>query len=411
MRARHAKARATASDIERQTARLLRALAEPGASARTTDIPRPGLLAVSAKRRGVSLASGHFPAAAGAHLVAQDLARWRETPGRPVLEITAAGHAKLKRGAAPEPEQFQAQHREVEEAVIEPHGRVKRNEAESPLVWLRRRGKDGAAAHAVAGKSASGRASAPRFRSRPHAAARHLALGRHAGRRRGAGPQAGPMTDLSLAARQRVDAAHAGGGPGVFRPADRCLRLPERAGDLSSPSANGRAGRRIVLDLALGRLARALRDWTAGQRPPRRPCAIGARRITGRSLRLNGRRAPRARRRRASALMRSTIERTPFERCGVRCCAKPSFSNSAAASISTISLRRLAGIERQRQRHEPAHDMRVAVAAKVRTRLAVGLVRSTLVSSQTWLAQPRTLLASLCAASGSGSSVRPSSMR
>jgi len=51
MRARHAKARATASDIERQTARLLRALAEPGASARTTDIPRPGLLAVSAKRR------------------------------------------------------------------------------------------------------------------------------------------------------------------------------------------------------------------------------------------------------------------------------------------------------------------------------------------------------------------------
>ena len=139
MRARHAKARATASDIERQTARLLRALAEPGASARTTDIPRPGLLAVSAKRRGVSLASGHFPAAAGAHLVAQDLARWRETPGRPVLEITAAGHAKLKRGAAPEPEQFQAQHREVEEAVIEPHGRVKRNEAESPLAWLARR--------------------------------------------------------------------------------------------------------------------------------------------------------------------------------------------------------------------------------------------------------------------------------
>ena len=35
------------------------------------------------------------------------------------LEITAAGHAKLKRGAAPEPEQFQAQHREVEEAGIE----------------------------------------------------------------------------------------------------------------------------------------------------------------------------------------------------------------------------------------------------------------------------------------------------
>jgi hypothetical protein len=127
------------SDIERQADRLLRALAEPGASAKPTDIPRPGHLAVSAKRKGISLVAAHFPAAAGAHLVAEDLARWSEAGGRPVLDISEAGRAKLRRGAAPALEQFQAQHREVEDATIDPHGTVKRNEAESPLAWLARR--------------------------------------------------------------------------------------------------------------------------------------------------------------------------------------------------------------------------------------------------------------------------------
>ena len=59
--------------------------------------------------------------------------------GRPVLEITETGRAKLRRSAAPEADKFQAQHREIDETVIEPHGAVKRNEAESPLAWLARR--------------------------------------------------------------------------------------------------------------------------------------------------------------------------------------------------------------------------------------------------------------------------------
>jgi hypothetical protein len=139
MSARERKGRAVASEPERQADRLLRALAEPGASAKPTDIPRPGLVAVSAKRRGVSLVIAHFPAAAGAHLVAEDLARWSEARGRPILEITETGRAKLRRSAAPALEQFQAQHREVEETVLAPHGPVKRNEAESPLAWLARR--------------------------------------------------------------------------------------------------------------------------------------------------------------------------------------------------------------------------------------------------------------------------------
>jgi len=172
----------------------------------------PGLLAVSAKRRGVSLASGHFPAAAGAHLVAQDLARWRETPGRPVLEITAAGHAKLKRGAAPEPEQFQAQHREVEEAVIEPHGRVKRNEAESPLAWLaRRKDRAGRAMLDPASFAAGERfrhdftlaGLQPRVTSDWSTPVSGAALGDRGMR----------MTDLMVAARQRLDAALEALGP------------------------------------------------------------------------------------------------------------------------------------------------------------------------------------------------------
>ena len=39
--------------------------------------------------------------------------------------------------------------------------------------------------------------------------------------------------------------------------------------------------------------------------------------------------------------MRSTIERKPFERCGVRCSRKPSFSNSATASVRQNVLARL----------------------------------------------------------------------
>jgi hypothetical protein len=139
MSARHTTARGTAPDIERQTNRLLRALAEPGASAKPTDIPRPDLITITTRRKGISLASAHFPAAAGAQLVAQDLARWSEARGRPVLNITETGRAKLRRDAAPALEQFQAQHRDVEETLLEPHGPVKRNEAESPLAWLARR--------------------------------------------------------------------------------------------------------------------------------------------------------------------------------------------------------------------------------------------------------------------------------
>ncbi|GAC1330714.1 MAG: DUF6456 domain-containing protein [Beijerinckiaceae bacterium] len=140
MRGRHSKGTGPRpSDIERQAERLLLALNEPGASAKATDIPRADLLAASAKRKGVTLVTGHFPAAAGAHLVANDVARWSQNGRQRILEITDTGRAKLRRDETPEADKFLAQHREVEEAVLQPHGSVKRNEAESPLAWLARR--------------------------------------------------------------------------------------------------------------------------------------------------------------------------------------------------------------------------------------------------------------------------------
>jgi len=45
-----------------------------------------------------------------------------------------------------------------------------------------------------------------------------------------------------------------------------------------------------------------------------------------------------ARAERASERMRSTIERKPLERCGVRCSRKPNRSNSATASVARMSL-------------------------------------------------------------------------
>jgi DNA-binding transcriptional LysR family regulator len=69
-------------------------------------------------------------------------------------------------------------------------------------------------------------------------------------------------------------------------------------------------------------------------------------RISRELERLNDRMRPRAaaagqtvaaRAVRASALMRSTMERKPLERCGVKCSRRPSRSNRAMASVAKTS--------------------------------------------------------------------------
>ena len=254
MRPRNRKASLAEPDVERQAERLLRALAEPSASAKPTDIPRKNLLAVSGKRKGVSLVAAHFSAAAGAHLVAQDLARWGEARGRPVLDITETGRSKLRRGAAPALEQFQAQHREVEEAVLAPHGPVKRNEAESPLAWLARRKDRAGRAMLDPASFAAGE----RFRrdftlaglqprvtsdwSNPVSGAAVGDRGMH-------------VTDLMVAARQRLDAALNALGPELGSLVTDVCGFLKGLETVEAEHGWPARSAKVVLGIALARLA------------------------------------------------------------------------------------------------------------------------------------------------------------
>ena len=60
--------------------------------------------------------------------------------------------------------------------------------------------------------------------------------------------------------------------------------------------------------------------------------------------------------------MRSTMERKPFERCGVRCSRKPE-PLEQRDRIGVDDFRRgLARIEREQNGDQPAHDVSVAVS-------------------------------------------------
>src|SRR6266568_988591 len=67
---------------------------------------------------------------------------------------------------------------------------------------------------------------------------------------------------------------------------------------------------------------------------------------------------------RASERIRSTMERKPFERCGVRCSRKPMPSNNLTASVFRISFDALARIDSEQDCDQSAHDMGIAVAGK-----------------------------------------------
>ena len=98
---------------------------------------------------------------------------------------------------------------------------------------------------------------------------------------------------------------------------------------------------------------------------------------------------------RASDLMRSTIERKPFERCGVRCSRRPSLLEQRDR-IGRENLRAPACRNRARTGSRSA---RARYARRCRRRSdSVGPAAPfgfTSVSSHTWLAQPCTLLASV----------------
>lgn len=128
--------------LGREARRLLTALAEDGAYALpdTLSEDEAGWV-VRIGGGGVSLGAGRFPKAAGAELLAADLAE-RAAGRNARLTLSPAGRARLRRERAGAQAPYLAQHLDlVGEGRPE---RPLRDAAESPLAWMaRRRDRDG----------------------------------------------------------------------------------------------------------------------------------------------------------------------------------------------------------------------------------------------------------------------------
>ena len=308
--------------------------------------------------------------------------------------------------AAPEIDRFRAQHLALARAdVAAEHGRtqVTINEQESPLAWLaRRKGRDGRALIEPDQLQAGERLRAD-FTSRASDAAHRRIGERHADRRRAGAANA---SDSMVAARQRVHLALDAVGPemsGLLM--DVCCFL-KRLEDVERERVWPARSAKIVLQLGLERLARHYGYAAQARGGHARRCGRGSmmvRRFGTSELLICSRmeqsemrvsvctgsmplrvslRSPgytllhyaTCRAASASRRMRSTIERKPFERCGVRCSRRPELLEQRHARRSQRSRARLAGIEREQDRDQPAHDMGVAVAVESQHRPA-GAVR------------------------------------
>lgn len=241
--------------------RLLTALLPPGAYGWWPDAASPTELRVVARRRNVSVEAGRFPASAVDLLLAAGLVAWEE-PGpsqRARLVLTAEGRGRADLAAGP--------------CALEParllHGDLARDtlivadvatpvvvdEAESPLVWLaRRKGRDGRplidASALEAGERL--RRDLTLAQTLPNVTSRWDGMPSSGA----AGPSPGHVSDLVLAARQRVTQALEAVGPdcaGLLVDVCGFLKGLERVeGERGWP----RRSARIVLTLALAQLAR-----------------------------------------------------------------------------------------------------------------------------------------------------------
>ena len=200
-------------DINRDARRLLLALAQEGAAPGRADL-REGFLVVAAPRNGVTAIIANAPHAAGDALVELNLAHWSgEGRGRR-LALLPEGAACARRLEAPRgSDPFAAQHRMLAVRTIAPGGPpLTVDEAESPLSWLgRRKGRNGAPFLAPAqieagerfGRDIAVAQLLPRVTSDWSGAAGSG----------GRGPQQLHVSDLAIAARQRIDRAAVAVGP------------------------------------------------------------------------------------------------------------------------------------------------------------------------------------------------------
>lgn len=228
---------------------------------------RDGFLVVAAPRNGVTAIIANAPSAAGGELIARALARWT-THAPPRLEIADEGAKLARRLAAPDGvTPHRAQHGEFAIRAITPGGHpVAIDEAESPLAWLaRRKGRDGTPfldpAHVEAGERFRRDVEIAQIRQRVTA---DWSGAGGSGRR---GPQDLNVSDLAIAARQRLDRAAAAVGAdlnGLL--IDVCglqkgLELVERERFWPPRSA------KVVLKIALDRLAAHYGLSSAAQGP------------------------------------------------------------------------------------------------------------------------------------------------
>jgi hypothetical protein len=220
-----------------------------------------------ARRRSVSVEVGRFAGAAGEALVEAGLARWQEAgpSGRARLVLTQEGRerAALTQGV------------QGVEPVRAMKGRLRRegalliDDSESPLAWLaRRRDREGAPLLAPelfqAGERL--RRDYDLARTLPSITVRWdaVATDRHAQ------AQAMPISEQSLAARQRIDRAMDEVGPefaGLLFDICACLKGLET---IEAERRWPRRSARVVLDLALTKLARHYGLFTRARKVPMR---------------------------------------------------------------------------------------------------------------------------------------------
>ncbi len=258
-----------------------------------------------------------------------------------------SGNAEKSAGRAGEPptpaiDCFRGQHLELAERQIATElGRanVIVDEAESPLAWLaRRRGRNGRALiephQFQAGERL--RADFTRAHMMPRTTSNWSSL-ISSGRRGAGGERAAAFTETMVAARQRVHQAL----DVVGRNSAGCCSISAvslKVSKISNANAPGRhvRPRSCCSSRSIGsHVIKASRRRSGG--PPMRPSARGsptARRLESMAGNDHAAGASAAL---ASARMRSTIDRRPFERCGVRFSRKPMRSNSFSASVARIS--------------------------------------------------------------------------
>ncbi|MGL4635947.1 MAG: DUF6456 domain-containing protein [Beijerinckiaceae bacterium] len=240
--------------LARQLERALRHLQLPGASLADDPLDQ-GRVVMILSRRKLSTVSGTLPREMVAEWLRRGLLEMGAGPGKRFI-LSEAGRMMARRVNAPEGESYLSQHREESEGTIAgEEGRpVRLNDAESPLAWLRRRrNRDGSPmlddARFAAGERL--RAEMTYAQMLPRVTANWTAAVASSAR---SGDRSDP-TDATIAARQRVRKALDAVGPdlaGIL--IDVCGFLKGLA-DIERERQWPARAAKVVLDLALGRLA------------------------------------------------------------------------------------------------------------------------------------------------------------